>query len=105
MANAPKNPYHVRLAVSEFGDLFRAELFTEDLGDTNGDLFPAQWNELEQWLPYLAQGAESLPPEGARALGQILFDYLLGKAENAKKWTEVLRHAAQQQRPVRLLID
>ena len=31
-------PYHVRLAVSQYGEQFRIELFTEDLGDTEGDL-------------------------------------------------------------------
>src|SRR5262245_3949441 len=37
-------PYHVRLAVSQYGDQFRAELFTEDLGDTEGDLLPVRWD-------------------------------------------------------------
>ena len=36
----PNNPYHVRLTISQFGELFRAELFTEDLGGTEGDLSP-----------------------------------------------------------------
>jgi hypothetical protein len=30
------NAYQVRLAISQYGDQFRAELFTEDLGDTDG---------------------------------------------------------------------
>jgi hypothetical protein len=34
----PANPYHVRLALSQYGEQFRAELFTEDLIDTDGDL-------------------------------------------------------------------
>lgn len=39
MAN--QNPYHVRLAISQYRGQFRAELFTEDLGDTTGKLLPA----------------------------------------------------------------
>jgi hypothetical protein len=36
-------PYHARIAISQYGDHFRAELFTEDLGDTDGDLISADW--------------------------------------------------------------
>jgi WD40 repeat protein len=99
------NPYHVRLAVSQYGDQFRAELFTEDLGDTEGDLLPARWDVLDEWLPYLAQGAAGLPPDAARQVGKQLFAYLLGKAENSKKWAAILEQARRQGRPLRLLID
>ncbi len=60
------NPYHVRLAISQYSDQFRAELFTEDLGDTEGDLLPARWEVLDRWAPFLAQGAAaSLSPDAA----------------------------------------
>ncbi len=97
-------PYHVRLAVSQYGDQFRAELFTEDLGDTEGDLLNELPPSLGEWVPYLAQGAE-LPPDAARQLGKDLFAALLGQPENAKKWADVLARAGQTDRPVRLLID
>jgi formylglycine-generating enzyme required for sulfatase activity len=99
------NPYHVRLAISQYGDQFRAELFTEDLGDTDGDLLPVKWEVLDEWLPYLSQGAAGLPPDAARKVGKQLFEYLLGKAENSKKWTEILEQVKRQRRPLRLLID
>ena len=97
-------PYHVRLAVTQYGDQFRAELFTEDLGDTEGDLLPELPPSLGEWVPYLAQGAD-LPPDAARQLGKDLFTALLGQPENAKKWAEVLAQAERKGRPVRLLID
>ena len=97
--------YHVRLAISEYEGQFRSELFTEDLGDTDGDLLPAEWNVMEDWIPSLAGGAGDLDSAGAREVGKQLYDYLLGHAENSKKWTEVLQQAERLQRPVRLLID
>ncbi len=99
------NPYHVRLAISQYGDQFRAELFTEDLGDTEGDLLPVAWESLDEWMPFLSQGAASLPPDAARKLGKELFSALLGKAENSKKWSEILAQAERQGRPLRILID
>lgn len=99
-------PYHVRLAISQYGDQLRAELFTEDLGDTNGDLLPAKWERLnDDFKSYLAMGATGLPSDTARQAGQELFDYMLGSGENGKKWTEILRQAERQHRPIRVLID
>jgi hypothetical protein len=97
-------PYHVRLAISQYGDHFRAELFTEDLGDTEGDLLTELPPSIAEWVPYLAQGAD-LPPDAARQLGKDLFAALLGQPENAKKWAEVLTQADRKGQPVRLLID
>jgi WD40 repeat protein len=97
-------PYHVRLAVSQYGEQFRAELFTEDLGDTEGDLLTELPPSIAEWIPYLAQGAD-LPPDAARQLGKDLFAALLGQPENAKKWAEVLTQAARRNQPIRLLID
>src|SRR5215211_9044711 len=57
-------PYHVRLALSQYGEQFRAELFTVDLGDTEGDLLAELPPSLAEWVPYLAQGAD-LPPDAA----------------------------------------
>src|SRR6476469_1511840 len=71
------NPYHVRLTISQTGENFRAELFTEDLGDTEGDLLPARWNVLDEWMPFLLGGATQLPPDAARGLGQDVFRALL----------------------------
>ena len=100
------SPYHVRLAISQYGGQFRAELFTEDLGDTNGDLLPVPWELLdEEFQAYLAAGAAGLPPEMARKVGQEMFSYMLGQGENSKKWTEILAQADRQNRPVRLLVD
>src|SRR5215204_4563396 len=96
-------PYHVRLAVTQYGDQFRAELFTEDLGDTEGDLLTELPPSLAEWVPFLSQGAE-LPPDSARQLGKDLFAALLGQPENAKKWSEVLAQAARKGQPFRLLI-
>ncbi len=64
------NPYHARLAISQYGDQFRAELFTEDLGDTEGDLLPARWKVLDRWMPFLAQGAADLPADAVRKVGR-----------------------------------
>src|SRR5262245_44787683 len=97
-------PYHVRLAVSQYGEQFRTELFTEDLGDTEGDLLPELPPSLGEWVPFLAQGAD-LPPDAARQLGKDLFAALLGQPENAKKWSEVLTQADRNGQPIRLLID
>jgi WD40 repeat protein len=97
-------PYHVRLAVSQYGEQFRAELFTEDLGDTEGDLLTELPPSIAEWVPYLAQGAD-LPPDAARQLGKDLFAVLLGQPENAKKWAEVLAQAGRKGQPIRLLID
>src|SRR5438067_387114 len=71
-------PYHVRLAVSQYGEQFRAELFTEDLGDTEGDVLTELPPSIAEWVPYLAQGAD-LPPDAARQLGKDLFAALLHK--------------------------
>src|SRR5262245_4226766 len=97
-------PYHVRLAVSQYGEQLRAELFTEDLGDTEGDLLTELPPSIAEWVPYLAQGAD-LPPDAARQLGKDLFAALLGQPENAKKWAEVLAQATRKGQPVRLLVD
>src|SRR3954467_14533059 len=97
-------PHHVRLAISQYGENFRAELFTEDLGDTEGDLLTELPPSIAEWVPYLAQGAD-LPPDSARRLGKALFAALLGQPENAKKWAEVLARAARNKQPIRLLID
>jgi hypothetical protein len=48
----PNNPYHVRLTISQFGELFRYELFTEDLGGTEGDLSPVKREVPDEWIPY-----------------------------------------------------
>ena len=61
-------PYHVRLAISQYGENFRAELFTEDLGDTEGDLLTELPPSIAEWVPYLAQGAD-LPPDTSPELG------------------------------------
>jgi WD40 repeat protein len=97
-------PYHVRLAISQYGEQFRAELFTEDLGDTEGELLLELPGSLMEWGPYLAQGGD-IPPEAARQLGKDLFTALLGQPENAKKWSEVLAQAARNHQSIRLLID
>jgi WD40 repeat protein len=103
--NVNGNPYHVRLSVSQYGDRLRAELFTEDLGDTEGEFLPAKWQAMEEWLSYLAHGTTHLPPDSARAIGKELFTYLLGGSENSKKWTEILEQVKRQRRSLRLLID
>ena len=97
-------PYHVRLAVSQYGEQFRAELFTEDLGDTEGDLLLELPTSVTEWAPYLAQGGD-IPPDAARQLGKDLFTALLGQPENAKKWSEVLARSARNGQPIRLLVD
>jgi hypothetical protein len=97
-------PYHVRLAVSQYGEQFRAELFTEDLGDTEGDQLSELPPSIKEWVPYLAQGVD-LPPDAARQLGKELFSALLGQPENGKKWAEVLAQTSRKGQPVRLLID
>ncbi len=99
------NPYHVRLAISQYGDRFRAELFTEDLGDTDGELLPADWRDrFKSWMDFLERGVP-LPPDSSRAVGAQLFDWLLSGANRAK-WVEILaRMDREPSRPLRLLID
>jgi WD40 repeat protein len=100
------NPYHVRLAISQYGDRFRAELFTEDLGDTDGELLPADWRDnFERWMTYLEGGGGLV--EGTDAdIGAQLFGWLFGGGANRVKWIEVLRRLERDgNRPLRLLID
>jgi WD40 repeat protein/tetratricopeptide (TPR) repeat protein len=98
-------PYHVRLALSQYGDHFRAELFTEDLGDTEGDLVRADWSILEQhWSDFLMGGGD-LSSDNARTVGKEMFSKLLGGTENAAKWQQILARAGREGRPVRLLVD
>ena len=100
------NPYHVRLALSQYGEQFRAELFTEDLGDTDGDLLPPDWQQqFDRWMAYLQGGGELRAGADAEVGGQ-LFDWVFGTGANRGKWDEVLGHVARQPgRPLRLLID
>jgi len=101
-----KYPYHVRLAVSQYGNHFRSELFTEDIGDTDGDfIIDAKWKSLGEWLSWLLLGGANLPPDSAREVGKELFSNLLGQPRNAKKWSEILQRAVREERPIRLLID
>src|SRR3954470_5792425 len=99
------NPYHVRVALSQYGDRFRAELFTEDLGDTDGDLTNTDWRVHEQNWPDLLAGGVTLPTDSARDIGKELFTNMLGGPENAGKWQEILAHPSKDDRPIRLLID
>jgi WD40 repeat protein len=99
------NPYHVRLSISQYGDRYKAELFTEDLGDTEGEFLPADWEAMEQWLTFLSQGAADLPSDSARSVGKELFAFLMRGTENSKKWAEILERVGRQKRPLRLLID
>src|SRR3954462_11298287 len=95
-------PYHVRLALSQFGDHFRAELFTEDLGDTEGDLVHADWSILEdRWSVFLTGGGD-LSSDNARKVGKELFAKLIGGTENRAKWQQVLARAKRDGGPVRL---
>ena len=94
-------PYQVRLAISRS----RSELYTEDLGDTDGDPLPESWENIEEWIPYLLEGASSLPSDSGRKLGKGVFELLLGGPENGKKWAEVIEQSKRQDRSVRLLID
>src|SRR5262249_40936941 len=85
------NPYHVRLAISQYGDRFRAELFTEDLGDTDGELLPADWRDkFERWMTYL-QGGGALAAGNEADIGAELFDWLLGGLTNRSKWVEITK--------------
>jgi WD40 repeat protein/energy-coupling factor transporter ATP-binding protein EcfA2 len=99
------NPYHVRLAISQYGDRFRAELFTEDLGDTDGELLPADWREsFERWMAWL-QGGGSLPENTDVEIGGQLFGWVFGRVNRAK-WAEILARLGKEPgRPLRLLID
>jgi hypothetical protein len=98
------NPYHVRLAISRYGTDYRAELFTEDLGDTGLDP-PRAWDALAEWMDYLRLGAVGMPADSARRAGRALHQFLFGGTENAAKWADILSHTRRHGRPVRLLID
>jgi WD40 repeat protein len=100
------NPYHVRLAISQYGDRFRAELFTEDLGDTEGQLLPADWRDrFEQWMRYL-EGGGDLPANADADVGGQLFAWVLGRGANSVKWAQLLERLEKEPgRPLRLLID
>jgi len=91
--------YHVRLAISQYGEQFRAELFTEDLGDTDGDLLKADWDEL------LGKLGPAPTEDDARAVGREMFAQMLGLGRNRGKWTAVVAQARDQGKPLRLLVD
>jgi hypothetical protein len=97
--------YHVYLSVSQYGDKYRAELFTEDLGGTDGDLLPMQWHGVDEWSPFLEASAPATPADGAERLGEDLFRQLLGNPANRAKWAEVVRKAADRKQVLRLLVD
>jgi WD40 repeat protein len=99
--------YHVYLSISQFGDQFRSELFTEDLGSTDGELLPVEWKGIEDWYSFLVQGAADLPPDAAEKLGEKLFGYVLGNRANKAKWADTLRHLYQRDphQVLRLLVD
>jgi WD40 repeat protein len=101
-----RDPYHVRLAISQYGEQFRAELFTEDLGDTDGELLPADWKEqFDRWMTHLQGGGELRAGADAEVGGQ-LFEWVFGRGVNRGKWDEILGHLGRQAgRPLRLLID
>jgi hypothetical protein len=111
-------PYHVRLAISQFDEYFRVELFTEDLGDTNGDLVSAKvWeatdaklatlreSSFRSWMGWLTESAPDLPVEAGEDLGKMLFKQVLGQEEISQKWSEVLQKARDQGKTLRVLID
>jgi hypothetical protein len=102
------NPYHVRLAISQYGERFRAELFTEDLGDTDGELLPTDWQkQVREWIDHLEGGGDLRANFDAEVGGQ-LFQWVFGGAQsvNRAKWAEILKHLERQPgRSLRLLID
>jgi WD40 repeat protein len=101
----PTNPYHVRLAISQYGKQFRAELFTEDLGDTDGVLPPAEWEaKFDKWLIRVAEGG-TLSPDVVEDVGAQVFQWVF-RDDNLGKWDEVVEHVKRPAvRPIRLLID
>ena len=96
--------YHVRLAISQYGDQFRAELFTEDLGDTEGDLLPASWEILDEWLPYLGRGRPA-SPRTRRARSARSCSRPSGQGRERQEVDGDPGAARRQGRPLRLLID
>src|SRR5215831_14811203 len=92
------NPYHVRLALSQYGEQFRAELFTEDLGDTDGELLKADWFKSLDLGP-------SPTEDDAREVGREMFAQMLGLGRNRSKWAAIIAQARDQAKPVRLLVD
>jgi WD40 repeat protein len=101
----PVNPYRVRLALSQYGEQFRAELFTEDLGDTDGELLPAEWEaKLNEWLVWVADGG-TLSPDVVEDVGAQVFRWVF-RGDNLSKWDEVVEHVKRSPlRPIRLFID
>src|SRR5262249_44211218 len=96
------NYYHVYLSVSQYGDKYRAELFTEDLGGTEGELLPIDWQGVDEWDPFLLQSAANLPSGSAEQLGKRLFEYLLGNPANRAKWAEVVKQARDRKQVLRV---
>ena len=94
--------YHVRLAVSDDGSpsrrrRYRAELFTEDLGDAD-----TGWVEIDAiGLRRLLGPAPR--EEDARAVGTTLFSKCLGPVHDL--WERVLGRAKERLQPVRVLVD
>jgi hypothetical protein len=102
---AQKNPYQVRLAISGDGERFRAELFTEDLGDTEGDDLPGDG------IRQIRDGSALMPghvlsTNVAAEVGGRLFELVLDGEVNHRKWHEILASLeGQSGRSLRLLID
>jgi hypothetical protein len=110
--------YHVRLALSEHQGSFRVELFTEDLGDTSGDLLSSSvWDQRDPdverfreasyrgWIEYLAERGLEPDENVALDLGKRLFAHLLGQPHTAEMWSAVLTQARSQGKRLRVLID
>jgi hypothetical protein len=97
------NPLTVRLVISGYGERYRVELLTAELGDTEGDMISLP-GELEEWLSFLLTGGQ-VPATSAEGIGAQLFRLLLRGSNNFPKWAEILARAQQERRPILLLID
>src|SRR5262249_46673806 len=68
-----RTPYTIRVVITPSGDRSGVELFTEDLGDTAGELVSLP-SEMDAWLAAVREAPDQLPSEAAEALGSALFN-------------------------------
>jgi len=74
-------------------------LFTEDLGGTEGELLPIDWQGVDEWDPFLLPVGQRPPADGAEKLASASSSTCSANPANQPKWAEVGQQASSKTRP------